>query len=479
MNRWTSVWLAVVVLAPTAYAAKPELAIELPNVELALPRASPPDFQKEGLPYQTENTLVRDLLGLLSRGDSEGALALAREKQGAELALIEAGDPDGELARRAGGGRVPGVMPGAGNISATVLYLIGHAYLSLERYAPAEVALKTALMPLPDYLRVHEALGLLYIRAERYDEAQVHLVRAAELGLNTADLYGALGYINHEQNNPWGAQSAYQQALTMDHQNRNWQDGLLWALGETGQYAAALALVEQMLQYDPNDMDLWLYRAHMSLNADQRALALTSLETAIRLGDDSVANLQVCATLHLQEGSIARAIDLLKSASAEDLDFDFLDQSLTWLARENEWDYFRDLLASVDDGQLTDLQRSRALTRRSSLQLHDGNRQAARASLQQAVDLDASNADALMSLGLAYRDERDYNRAELMFQRASAFDTYREGALVSLAQLAIDQEDFERALALLRDVVSRNPARVDLRRNVDSLESLVLLRTND
>jgi tetratricopeptide (TPR) repeat protein len=101
------------------------------------------------------------------------------------------------------------------------------------------------------------------------------------------------------------------------------------------------------------------------------------------------------------------------------------------------------------------------------------------ASLQEALDLDASNADALMALGAAYQDERDYTRAELMFERASAFDLHRENALVSLAQLAIDQQNFERALALLRDVVRGNPARTDLQRNVDVLENLVLAQTGD
>jgi tetratricopeptide (TPR) repeat protein len=116
---------------------------------------------------------------------------------------------------------------------------------------------------------------------------------------------------------------------------------------------------------------------------------------------------------------------------------------------------------------------------RSTLELHDGNRRAAIASLQEALELDAANADALMTLGQAYRDERDYNRAELAFQRASAFELHRDNALVSLAQLAIDQQNFERALALLRDVVSRNPARTDLQRNVDVLENLVLAETRD
>jgi tetratricopeptide (TPR) repeat protein len=426
--------------------------------------------------------LVPELLRLIGRQDYEAALALAKEEHGTELALLEAGDPDGILAGRAGPGRLPVPVPTVGDdISATVLYLIGTVYLALERYVPAEAALEAALVPLPDYLRVHESLGLLYLRTDRFEDARVHLARAAELGLNTADLYAALGYINQQAKNWWGAISAYQQALTLEHDNRNSQTALLQALNETQQHAAGLALVEQMLQDDPSDADLWLYRAHMSLNADQRGSALTSLETAIRLGDDSVANKQVCAALHLQQGSIARAVELLKSASAEDLDFQFIDQALAWLVYENEWDYFRDLLAAADQrrASLTDLERSRLLTRRSSLQLHDGNRQAAIALLQEAVELDASNGDALMALAQAYKDDRDYTRAELMFQRASTFDLHRENALVSLAQLAVDQQKFERALALLRDVVSRNPARTDLQRNVDLLENLVLVQAGD
>jgi tetratricopeptide (TPR) repeat protein len=480
MKRWPQVWLGIVMLAPPVYAADPELTIELPDVELVLPSVSPPHYQKEGLPYATENEFFIELLALVGQQDHERALAFAREKYGRELALLEAGDPNGVVGGRAGPGRLPVPVP-FGEVSATVLYVIGATYLALEQYVPAEAALKAALVPLPDYIRVHESLGLLYLRTERYEDARVHLARAAELGLNTAGLHAALGYVNMQAENWWGAIGAYQQALAMEQDNRNWQTALLQALNATQQHAAGLALVEQMLQDEPNGPDLWLYRAHLSLNADQRESALTSLETAMRLGDDSVANKQVAATLHLERGSIARAVELLKSASTEDLDFQFMDQALAWLVYENEWDYFRDLLAAVDQrrSSLTELERSRLLTRRSSLQLRDGNQPAATASLQEAVELDASNGEALMALAQAYRDGRDYTRAELMFQRASTFDLYREGALVSLAQLAIDQQNFERALALLRDVVSRNPARMDVQRNVDLLENLVLAQTSD
>jgi tetratricopeptide (TPR) repeat protein len=481
MKRWARTWLAIAVAVPAAHAAEPDLAVELPDVALVLPRVSPPHFQQEGLPYATENALVLDLLALVEREDYEAALARAGEDFATVLTLLEIGDPAGFVGSSAGPGRLPIPSTAGDDLSATVLYLIGVAYLSLERYVPAEAALKAALVPLPDYLRVHEALSILYVRTERYAQARVHLTRAAELGLNTAGLHASLGYVNVQDENWWGAASAYQQALAIKHDERNWQTGLLHALNETQQYAAGLALVEQMLQAEPNDADLWLYRAHMSINADQRAAALTSLETALRLGDDSVANKQVAASLHMERGSLARAVGLLKSASAEDLDFQFIDQALAWLGYEDEWDYFRELLAAADQRRpsLVGLQRSRLLLHRSTLELHDGDRRAAIASLEEALELDAANADALMTLGQAYRDERDYNRAELAFQRASAFELQRENALISLAQLAIDQQNFERALELLRDVVSRNPGRTDLQRNVDVLENLVLAETSD
>ena len=481
MTRWAQLCLSIVVLAPAAYAAETDLEVELPAVTLTLPRVSPPHFQREGLPYYTETELASGMLAALDRQDYEGALAVAREKLGPVLAVLETGDPAGLVARSAGPGRLPVPPTGGEDVSATVLYLIGVTYISLERWVPAEAALKAALVPLPDYQRVHEALGNLYVRTERWDEAREHLTRAAELGLNTGQLYAALGYINYKTKNWWGMASAYEQALTLEGDVRDWQGALLTALNETHQYSAGLALVDQMLQSEPNDPVLWLYRSAMALNTNERGLALTSLETAMRLGDESVANKQVAAALHMERGSLARAVELLKSAPAQDLDFVFIDQALAWLDYENEWDYFRDLLAAANARRnlLDNLQGSRLLTHVSSLQLHDGNRRAAITTLQQAVELDSSNAEALITLGQAYRDERDLNRAELMFQRASAFDLYRENALVSLAQLAIDQQNFERALEVLRDVVSRNPARTDLQRNVDVLENLVLETTKE
>jgi tetratricopeptide (TPR) repeat protein len=462
-------------------AAEMEVRIELPSMQLMLPPVSPPQLQQEGANLPSEQILIaEELLPLIGRGNHEEALTMLRARREWLVTLVESDAPEAELRQLA----VPGGFnfgPGSGLVSSMLLYLTGHIYFALEQFGPAENAFEAALVVLPDYVRVHEALGLLYLRIERYEEARVHLARAASLGLNTASLYGALGYVNHQTQNFWGAASAFQQALVMEHDNGNWQRGLLHALTETDQHQAGRALVEQMLQQEPDNPDLWVYRSHLSLLADRPALALASVETAIRLGDDSVANLQASAALHMQSGSIARAVELLTSAFGQGLEFQFVDQALAWLVQKDEWDDLETLLAAVGASResLTEPEQSRLLTREASLYRQGGEMQQATAALEQAVDLDPVNGEALTALARLYQDQDDYNRAELLFQRASAFDLYRENALLSLAQIAIDQENFARALELLRGVLNENPSRTDLQRNIDSLENLVLLQADD
>jgi tetratricopeptide (TPR) repeat protein len=318
---------------------------------------------------------------------------------------------------------------------------------------------------------------MLYLQTARYADARRHLARAVELGRKTAHVLSAFGYLELETHRYSAAASAFQRALALEPSQRGAQRGLLHALTETRELAQARALVEQLLQAEPDDPGLWLYRAQIALAADERAAALASLETALRLGDDSAANRHACVALHVESGNVARAADLLRGSSDRGLDFALADQVLGWLANEGEWDRFRELSTSVDRSALGAAQQSRLLTRRASLALHDGNRRAASAALQEALALDPSNADALMALGQLYHGDRDYGRADLLFQRASAYTPVRENALIARADVAIDQQNFDGAIAHLRGVVDVNPARADLRRNIDLLENLLLLRT--
>ncbi len=480
MKRIVQFGLLLLLSCHTVHGADMDLNIQLPDVEMLLPPVSPPQLEKEGLPLFEERQTVREYIEYFNRKDYEGAFSYIREKGSSVLELIESGDPDGKLKQQA---VVGGLAPTEqmNKISVFLLYLIGHGYLALEKYEAAETAFLIALIPLPDYIRVHESLGLLYMRLERYKEAQKHLAHAAGLGLHTAQMFGALGYVNYKTGNYWGAANAFQEGLMLDPDNEQYKRGLLHSLSKTYQHQSALTLVESMLLEKPDDASLWVYRGQAALQAGERETALSSLETAIRLGDDKESNLQVCATLHMELGSIERAVDLMKSGFAKGLDFMFIDQAMNWLKQEEEWALLEQVVHSTRQkwGSLDKLNQSKVLMREADISIYKDNESSARDALEKAIALDPSNAYALMSLAGIHQKKGNYNRAELLYQRASSYDLYRERALISLARLALDQEDFERALQNLRDMLKEFPGRTDLKRNIESLENLVLLQSSN
>jgi tetratricopeptide (TPR) repeat protein len=441
-------------------------------------------------------------LDLLEAGDFDGFLRTRRPTDGDELWMlalpppetlenargainnpaIDDGEPDTRSPRptgtRPGNTVIPTRAPSLPDfVSATILYVIGHSYFALEKYLPAETAFRLALVAVPDHVRAHESLGLLYLRTERHDDAREHLARAVELGSNTAHLHEAMAYVEQTARRYWAAAAAFQRALALEPDDRDVQRGLLLALTETRDVAKARMLVEQLLRAEPHDRDLWLYRARIALLANDQAAALASLETALRLGDDSAANRRACITLHLEAGNIARAVELLRGSSARGFDFALVDRALVWLADAGDWDSFRLLLDSVDRATLGGAEQSRLLTRRARLAEHDGNRRAAATALQEAVTLHPSNAEALLMLGQLRRAERDYGHADLLLRRASDYPEVRADALLARADVAIGEENYEAALALLRDVAAGYPARAEARRSIDVLENLVVLRT--
>ncbi len=468
--------LTLLLLAGTCVQAA-DLKLELPKQQWVLQQSELPLQQREGQVLPIENEFVQKVLPLLNTNKPDQVLQLIKTRYGEVTTLLEAGDSEGVVKGRiVTGGVFTTTRPNG--ISATMMYLIGNAYLGVKNYKTAELAFRLALGVLPEYIRVYESLGVLMLVQERYKDAFMYLSRAAQLGLNTPNLYGALGYLNQKLNNSFGAVSAYQNAMMLEPDNQQWQQGLLFSLAASKQQSAGLALVDQLLAADPDKSDLWVYRSALLLQADKKQQGLDSLEVAIRLGDDSLANLQVCASLHMELGSVERAVALLKSGMDKGLDFSFIDQSLQWLAVHEQWASMQKLLEDTGKNRtgLNDVQQSHLLMHRASVSVHNNEVTLAKSQLQQATTLDPANAEALFALGRLYRQDKSYAQAELVLQRASASAGFRENAQLLLSQVAIDQHNYTRALQLMREVYAGNPARTDLARNINTLEELVQLQ---
>lgn len=124
---------------------------------------------------------------------------------------------------------------------------------------------------------------------------------------------------------------------------------------------------------------------------------------------------------------------------------------------------FQKLLALAESGaEVSASMRSRALTNLGFLFNQQGNYQDAEASLQRAVELDASDASSWSNLGVTQRRLGNLQGAAEAFRQAYQLDPEDAGVTNNLALAYIDDKDWVSAVALLREATRTFPDNASL-----------------
>lgn len=235
-------------------------------------------------------------------------------------------------------------------LSAAMLSLKAQIYFSLQMYKKAEKTFLAVLSRKPQLVRVHRDLAQLYLIQDNNKKARFHFAKAISFGSQEAVVHGQLGYLNLTMYGSFSAISEYQKALALEPENPQWQQGLLQALSQAKMYESAQALISELLVQNPNDKDLWLNQAALSLNMNNTKKALSSLEMAILLGINDDKNIKTAAQLHLQLGSYDRAVELINiHFDKSELDMNILDEYLVWLRQVDMWDHASQLLEKLSN----------------------------------------------------------------------------------------------------------------------------------
>ena len=369
-------------------------------------------------------------------------------------------------------------------LSPALLQVKGQIQLSLNKDDNAEKSFLAAIAKLPDFIRAHKSLAVIYIKQQNYQAARKHLVKTITLGEGDAQLYGYLAYINLQLSTPWSAIAGYQQALLLEPENKQWQQGLLYSLITAKDNHAANAMINEMLQKTPNDARLWLQRSRISLDDNTPLEALTSMEMAIRLGNKDPDNLIATAQLHLNHGSVSRAADLMgqlltqwqrkpsNNRGKKREHFEAIESIIGWLVYEKHWVDAKKLLKHSNKyaKNLTQLQRSQ-------LKLHHANipgkskRQVTKL-YEAAIALAPTNGRALIALAEHYQQYKNYTQAQLLFVRAATLRDFAERAYVGHAQVYIELKNYLQAATMLRKALKINPSRQDLVQNIHLLDQM-------
>lgn len=367
-------------------------------------------------------------------------------------------------------------------LSVAMLMLKAQIYFSLEKHEDAEKAYKAALARQPHLVRAYADLAQLYMLTDRPLKAREHFANAVAFGASEAYIHGQLGYLNLTHFGPYAAISAYQQAIALEPENSQWQQGLLAALSQAGMFESAKALIADLLSVNPENGDLWLNKAAIAMQQDDVNDALASMEMALLLGDQDRQNLKSTVQLHLQAGSYNRAVELIKQDIAlHELNMKVLNEYLSWLHQAEMHKEISTVLTSVqprvnelnaEDKGLFYFHQGQALSA-------DGQVQAADRAYQQALEQDPANGRALLVYAAFLQKQERYAKAEMLFMRAEGMQDFTKNALLGKAQLYIDMLDYRAALEALRQAYARYPELVGLKDNIEVIESIIRARNRD
>lgn len=368
------------------------------------------------------------------------------------------------------------------NSDSTALNLLrAQVLLTLKEFNSAEAAYLACLKSTPDLVKAHQGLSLLYMQQANYPKAQTHLVHSIELGQADAQSYAQLAYIHVQHSQPWSAVAAYRQALMLEPETAQYQQGLLFALIESGDLSQANALLKELLNKTPDNAELWLQRAQIALQLEHNKQALSAIEVALKLNPKDTSNQLLAAQLHLSEGSSKRAVSLLKqglkhATKAQQTDvINTTMQTLGWLVSQQQWDLAKELIRSAKrlTKRLPSEEQAQFSVYSAQLAMQQGNSKRAVKSLNNALKINPNLGDALLSLASIYRDKNQLTQAKLMYVRAQALPKYQLSAWLGLSQIAIDSKNYPEALKHLKKAYQANPQRQDLITNIRALENIV------
>lgn len=367
-------------------------------------------------------------------------------------------------------------------LSVAMITLRAQVYFSLEKYDEAEEAYKAALARQPHLVRAHADLAQLYMLTDRPLLAREYFANAVAFGANEAHIHGQLGYLNLTHFGPYSAIAAYEQAMALEPENGQWQQGLLASLSQARMYQSAEALIEDLLARRPEEPDLWLNKAAIAMEQDDIAEALASMEMALLLGDDDRNNLKSTVQLHLQAGSYNRAVELIKrDIDVHSLDMNILNEYLSWLYQVDMVDEVLQVLRpqasrldtlSDEERSLFHFHHARALAATDQLE-------AAGRAYDKSLAADPANGRALLAYAAFLQEQQRYGQAELLYMRAEGMDEFTKNALLGKAQLYIDMLDYRAALEALRQAYARYPELVGIKDNIEVVESIIRAKQSE
>jgi tetratricopeptide (TPR) repeat protein len=344
--------------------------------------------------------------------------------------------------------------------SAVFDFTLANIHFQADELDEAAAAYETAVAKHPKFRRAWRNLGLIHVRQERFDEAVRSLARVIELGGGDALTYGLLGFAYAGVGNHLSAESAYRMAVLLDPATVDWKQGLALSLFKQGRFADAAALCGTLIAEHPDNAGFWLLQANAYIGLEQPLRAAENFELVDRLGGSTADSLASLGDIYANEELYDLAVDAYARALGKQGGVDRPLRAAKVMTAHGANDETRALLERIEalrGESLTDAQRKDLLKLRARLAVAEGAGEEEAKVLEEIVELDPLDGEALILLGQHASRAGDAEKAVFYYERAEGIEGSEADALVRHAQLLVGQGEYRDAIGLLRRAQNLKP----------------------
>ncbi|TVR48474.1 MAG: tetratricopeptide repeat protein [Puniceicoccaceae bacterium] len=345
--------------------------------------------------------------------------------------------------------------------SAALHFTLGNFYFERGRQQDAISRYRTAIQKHPSFMRAHRNLGILLVQTARWSEAIESLSQAANLGAVDSIVYGLLGLSFLNQGRPTQAETAYRNAILFDAKTRDWKLGLARSLLEQQKYVEGAALLEELIKETPDERDLWLFQANAFLGLDQPLRAATNYEIVRRMGQATPESLMLLGDIYMNDDMRDLALDAYLEAIelAPDQPIERPVRAAETLTIRGAHDQAERMIARIRETypRLDEATELTLLRLDSRIALARGAGAEAARILEQIVERDPLDGDALILLANHFQRQGEFERAGILYERAARVSRFEAEALTAHAQMLVGRGQFARAVPLLERAQSIRP----------------------
>ena len=353
-------------------------------------------------------------------------------------------------------------------------FMLGNIYFGQNKFPEAVLEYSKAVAQMSNFRRAWQNLALAQMRNTQYEAARDAFVRVVSLGGTSAQTYGFLGMMHAQTGDYVAAESAFRMVMMMQPEEERWRMMLAQALFQQGRFGDGASLAGVLLEKNPNRSDLWLLQANAFVGMNETSKAAANLEIVHQLGGSTYDSLSLLGNIYFNDESFDLAVDAYLRAAevGKDKDHKPMLEVANRLAARSAYTESRRLVDGIESTYGAQLDQPARISLRklqARLAVAAGATGEQIALLQQIVEDDPLDGDALIQLARHYQQAGDSQSAILRYQQAAHNEKFAAEARVLHAQLLIADNRFAEALPLLRQAQSVK-RREDVQKLIDYVE---------